>query len=92
MAKCEDCEQEMQEAESCLYPDLILDNVRYPRDTAYYDCNERCHDCGIVNGHGNVHHFGCDMERCPICKGQLISCGCLSGKEIYVAKPIAKGS
>lgn len=34
-----------------------------------------CHDCNIaVGGH---HHPGCDMERCPKCMGQLISCGCL---------------
>ena len=23
---------------------------------------------------GGVHHFGCDMERCPSCDGQLIMC------------------
>jgi hypothetical protein len=37
-----------------------------------------CHDCGIVDG--LLHAFGCDMERCPRCFGQLISCGCLWGE------------
>lgn len=46
------------------------------RNTAYYDINTHCHDCGIANGDGHVHHFGCDIERCPNCGGQLISCGC----------------
>jgi len=34
----------------------------------------RCHDCDIEEG--QLHKLGCDMERCPNCLGQLISCGC----------------
>lgn len=33
-----------------------------------------CHDCSAVEG--EYHVWGCDMERCPICLGQLISCDC----------------
>ena len=41
---------------------------------------EDCHDCNVSNG--QLHHFGCDMERCPICKeGQLITCECISEYE-----------
>lgn len=43
--------------------------------------NHRCHDCGIAKG-GN-HHPGCDMERCPKCGGQLISCGCLDENDDF---------
>lgn len=88
MAICGDCEKDMAAARttSCTYPYLVIAGKRYKRNTVYYDSNERCHDCNIVNKRGNVHHWGCDMERCPVCGGQLISCDCLVGKEISVAK------
>jgi hypothetical protein len=34
----------------------------------------KCHDCGVREG--EFHKPGCDMERCPFCGGQLISCDC----------------
>ena len=33
-----------------------------------------CHDCGCEEG--QIHMHGCDMEYCPFCGGQLISCMC----------------
>ena len=33
-----------------------------------------CHDCAAKEG--EAHSPGCDMETCPFCEGQLISCGC----------------
>jgi hypothetical protein len=35
---------------------------------------ETCHDCGAEEG--DFHVPRCDMERCPFCKGQLITCDC----------------
>ena len=35
---------------------------------------ERCGDCQALEG--EYHELGCDLERCPFCGGQLISCDC----------------
>lgn len=37
----------------------------------------RCHDCHCKEG--ELHHSGCDMERCPFCGNQLITCDCCYG-------------
>jgi len=33
-----------------------------------------CHDCEAI--YGQFHCDGCDMEQCPRCKGQYLSCDC----------------
>jgi hypothetical protein len=33
-----------------------------------------CHDCDVKLG--EIHLIGCDVEICPACKRQLISCEC----------------
>ncbi len=82
MATCDYCYQEMMQADDCkanraVYfgGGKILPSVPYAAD---YE-NQRCHDCNVKSG--GYHHPGCDMERCPQCKGQLISCDCISYEE-----------
>ncbi len=33
-----------------------------------------CSDCAAIKG--EFHVPGCDLECCPACRGQAISCGC----------------
>jgi hypothetical protein len=33
-----------------------------------------CHDCGVAKG--ELHVWGCDVERYPACGGQVIYCEC----------------
>jgi hypothetical protein len=34
----------------------------------------KCHDCCVLEG--ELHTPGCDVEKCPQCGGQYISCDC----------------
>ena len=45
-----------------------------------------CHDCGVKEG--RIHEFGCDMEECPFCGNQLISCACSYKKLGYDYIPL----
>jgi hypothetical protein len=45
---------------------------REPYTLAYEGMSHRCHDCNTPAG--ELHHPGCDMDRCPTCGGQAICC------------------
>ena len=86
-AICDYCNQDMSIADDCpenrtiVYPDM----TKLPASTEHFDePSGRCHDCNIK--HGNYHHPGCDVERCPRCGGQLISCSCWEMDPIHVRK------
>jgi hypothetical protein len=36
--------------------------------------DKSCHDCATTTG--QRHHVGCDMEQCPRCGNQAITCDC----------------
>ncbi len=93
MAVCEECGKEMLEALTCAEDVVVLiagvafEPVLYGLEDVFLEPTEsgewwepgRCHDCGI--GPYGVHHFGCCVETCPSCRGQLLMCGCSAEPE-----------
>lgn len=92
MAKCQYCEQDMLKAVGCFrHTYHLTDGTEVPAMKAgegddWVEAGERCGDCGAKHGH--YHHMGCDCERCPICGGQMITCGCDYADEVSFAQPI----
>ena len=89
MAVCQWCQRDMLDGTGCTetvvsYPDGGSLPVIKVADLGDFEegCGSdvKCHDCNAPVG--TAHHPGCDAERCPRCKGQLISCGCLDEDEL----------
>lgn len=78
MAVCDWCTSEMATAESCNVKMLHRGGVptamiRWGRERGW-KASSRCGDCGVLPG--RYHHPGCDVQQCPVCRGQMITCGC----------------
>lgn len=76
MANCSCCDQEMTDAVSCGVEALHVEGRR----VAMVPADEACGDC-LAPMEG-MHHLGCDQQRCPLCRGQMISCGCRFDEDI----------
>jgi hypothetical protein len=77
MAACEWCNEEMTTGASCTVECLHERGAARPLARA----KRRCGDCGVSGG--GLHHPGCDLQRCPSCGRQLISCGCVFDEDGY---------
>jgi hypothetical protein len=83
MAVCNYCGLEMMAAVSCTDTPIVIRGLEY-KPIRNGRKRGRCGDCGAPPG--GVHHHGCDMERCPACRGQSISCGCVWAGEEHLSE------
>ncbi len=79
MSVCHWCRLEMHIAASCTIDALHrrgrhIAMIPYGEEPDWPVHSERCGDCGTKRG--GFHHPGCDIQACPVCFGQMLSCGC----------------
>src|SRR5216683_3513819 len=49
--------------------------LRYGEETQDWGADHQpCRDCGVIKG--QLHVINCDVEQCPVCGGQAITCEC----------------
>jgi hypothetical protein len=76
--------REIIEAQEIVH--YTVDGEQFPRiaygseDHWQPDWLHACGDCSVLPG--QLHLLGCDIEQCPRCRQQALSCGCL-----YVEQP-----
>ncbi len=79
MSVCSWCHGEMTMAISCTVDAFHRNGRRFELlpfgdEPGRRTSSERCGDCGVSRG--GSHHPGCDLQGCPACGRQLMSCGC----------------
>jgi hypothetical protein len=79
MAVCSWCHGEMKLANSCTVNAFHKQGRRFHMvpfgdEPDGRTRGDQCGDCGVRRG--GWHHPGCDLQQCPSCGGQLLSCGC----------------
>lgn len=85
MLVCLWCGREMASADSCTVAAFhvagrAFEMVAYGAEPGGGAVRPRCGGCGVARG--GHHHPGCDWQRCPSCRGQMITCGCLFDEDV----------
>ena len=77
---CPACGKDKRDAESCGGPLIqvageVFERVRFGQESGNrWEDFDFCPECGV--SHGGIHHVGCDVEECPRCRTQFLSCDC----------------
>ena len=77
---CPACGQDKRDAESCGGPLIqvageVFERVRFGQESGNrWEEFDYCPECGV--SYGGIHHVGCDVEECPRCRTQYLSCDC----------------
>lgn len=67
--------REAQLETTCRPNGVEMERVRYGSERDDWGADRGpCHDCGAIKG--EFHVPGCDVERCPVCDGQIGGCNC----------------
>jgi hypothetical protein len=65
-----------QELRSVKFKGREIPRIRYGKEKSdWAAANTPCHDCRVLEG--EFHVPSCDVEECPVCGDQLITCDCV---------------
>lgn len=65
----------VQEIQSVKFKGRDISRIRYGKEKSdWAAASTPCHDCRVLEG--EFHVPSCDVEKCPVCGGQLITCDC----------------